>query len=240
MSTNTDINNVENKLEFVPIPDITEREPLANIYGLNLYSKTITLLAGPSTSGKTVTCMHFMDKCISSGKTVLYVDTDGHPAMNRPDPNLLQTLIRNNPGKYNQLLKYTTSFSEEGILDEIEKLNPVLVVIDSIYKPYSKYPHPMLRAKKIREYLYKLRDKLMQRGDFAILLTSQMGKEVGGNGMVQTILGGEGLKHLSDTKWVIDFVGDKYKERRVFMIDRQAQILLKIDYGGILKPVEKT
>lgn len=238
MEQKTDVNKTGQKLNFVSLPEMIERVPIADLFGLKIWSKTIVLLAGQSTAGKTVTCLHFADRCIDNNKDVLYIDTDGHPAMTRPMPNLLLNLINANKEKYDKHFHYSNEFNEDAILNAIDQIKPTLVVIDSIYKPYAECNHPMLRAQKIRQYIYKLRDKLLN-GEFAIMLTSQISKTREEGGLLQNILGGEGLKHLSDTKWILDFVTDADKEtRRLLLIDKQIQAKVLLGYGGSIEEID--
>ena len=82
----------------------------------------------------------------------------------------------------------------------------------------------------VREWLYE--------HNAALILTSQVSKEGPseiGEKVLYTILGGEGLKHMSDTKWVISFLQNDNKEKRILLIDQQEEIVLKISYGGIIE-----
>jgi len=237
------------KEEFSDVLNVFKREVISKVFSLSIYSKTITLLGGPSTSGKTVTCLHFVDDCIKNNKIVCYFDTDSHPVLNRPDPNLLATFVSKNKEKYKENFKYSTSFSEEFILKTMDKYKPDLLVIDNIYTPFCEkiQNSPRGRAKAIRNFLMKLREK-MQQYNSAIIITSQVRSESSKDDeIIYSVLGGEGLKHSSDCKWMIEFTSDESKGdglsaqqlgKRIMFLDKQHVLNLIIDYGGIIRKVE--
>jgi len=234
---------LEQKELFTDYLDVFKREVVSQLFSLKIYSKTITLLGGPSTSGKTITCLHFADYCVNNNKSVCYFDTDNHPVVNRPDPNLLADFSKKNKDKYKKYFKYSTSFSEDIALKTMDDYKPSLLIIDSIYTPfYNKIQsNPRGRARAIRKFLMNLREKI-QKYNSAVIITSQVTKELSKDeGMIYTILGGEGLKHSSDCKWMIEFTSDKGKGdssnsknmgKRVMVIDKQQEVTLTIEYGG--------
>ena len=243
------------QLGFVDLQEALKKEEAISFINLCVNTKTITLIGGQSMVGKTVICLHIANRCVSQRIKVAYFDTDKRPITNRPEPNLLKYFQTNNPQGYKDYFMYSNNFYEKNILEVIATCKPKVVIIDSIYSPYvEKYPKsPRQRAKAIRMFLMRLRD-LMFEHNVAVILTTQVGKELNssmdGHEMISYILGGEGLKHLSDCKWILDFKsankGDvpsdrKYgEESRYLFIDRQEIIALTIGYGGFIRKMERT
>jgi predicted ATP-dependent serine protease len=233
---------------FLDLKEELNRDVVAECFSLKVYSKTITLIGGQSLTGKTVCCLHFSDDCVKKGKVVLYFDTDSHPVCNRPDPNLLTMFSSREPDKYQKFFHYTRTFNTDDFIKYLDMYSPSLVIIDSIYAPFMEayQSSPKLRAKSIKHFLMEVRNILYQK-NIAMIVTSQVGKEtsVDGDSVVYNILGGEGLKHMSDTKWVIDFASgsnDKTSNnkmgKRVMFIDKQASVEVEIGYGGVIDKVK--
>jgi len=237
---------VAKESEFVDLRTLFKKPVLAKLHTLNIFKRTITLIGGPSLSGKTATSLHFANECVLQGLKVIYVDTDDHPVMDRPAPNLLENFMNQEPKLYQQHFKYLTSFDEESVLQLVDTEKPALLVIDSIYVPFAKKytDGPLRRAKAIRTFLYQLRERVT-KNDLSVLLTTQVSKETRmvKDYNIYAILGGEGLKHLSDIKWLIDFPKNKndkatHNGKRLLLIDKQEEKVMIIEQGGIITEVK--
>ena len=233
-------------MEEVDLKTSLNRRVIADVKGLKIYTKTMTLLGGQSNAGKTALALNICDSVVKSGRKVMYVDTDEHAIKNRPDPNLLSHFRNENENGYASNFKYFTSFDEDEIIRLILEFKPDLLVIDTIYSPFIKIIEKgsLTRARRIKEFLLKLRDVIIQQ-DTAIILTTQVMKGTSGSDqMVYDILGGEGLKHLSDTKWMLNFerngqkdIVDAEQSRRQIMIDKQEIVLVTFARGGVIEEV---
>lgn len=250
------------EMEFLNLEEALKKEKAAEIRkggALEVYSKTITLIGGVTLIGKTITCLHFADDCVKNKKLVIYLDTDKRPLSKRPAPNLLDFFKNNNPEGYKKYFRYSTVFDEELILNGIDEHKPALLIIDSIYPPYAeRYPKSAKqRAKEIRAFIMKLRDKIFENNT-AVIITSQVSKEgrtmskfeIDGHDLIYSIMGGEGLKHLSDTKWVYTLTtndGDiparkdlRKEGKRLLFIDRQELVNIHLTYGGVITKIDRT
>lgn len=218
-------------------------EVIAELYELRISTKALHLLAGISASGKTVTCLHFALDAVKKGHKVLYFDTEKKKAATRPEPNLLKKFYAENKKTFDNLFVYEIEFDQETALKEISEEKPKLVIIDSIYEPFIDIKHPYQRAVAIREFLNKLREKMMA-DDFGCVITTQVGREdTRGGEKKETVLGGDGLKYVSDLKAFIQLPDNTKKEgelysKRFFVIDNQTKYPFKIEEGGIIKPAK--
>lgn len=243
---------VDNLPNFMDLGEALKRDVISNLFNLKIYSKTMTLIGGPSIAGKTVLSLHFAHNCVKNKKVVCYFDADDHPVTKRPDPNLLNFFYNKNKDEYKDYFKYSTDFSEEGILQALDAYKPSLLVIDSIYAPFAKkYPNaPQTRARDIREFLMNLRQKIIEYNT-GVILTSQIRSDtkfsIDGEEVLYTILGGDGLKHLTDCKWLIHFGDNRphdnspngsIETERFILIDKQEQVPLVIQYGGQIEGVK--
>ncbi len=219
--------------------ELLKTEQITNIGKISVGSKNILLVAGKSMSGKTVTCLHFTEQAIKKKMKVLYFDTENKSIISRPEPNLFKKLHKKNEKGYTQYFSYRDNI--DNLFEDIKQEKPKLIIIDSLYQPFlKKYSEPRTRAMKIKEYLTKIRE-LVWNESIGCIITTPIGKitqpSTGEN--KQEILGGEGMKYLADVKLMIQFVDKQDKDsdigdKRLFVIDRNHQILFHIGYGGEL------
>ena len=88
---------------------------------------------------------------------------------------------------------------------------------------------------KLREFI-----KIHKIG---IILTTPIGKITKEGKTELVMLGGEGIKYLSDVKVMIQFVEEsntdsKSAYKRIFFVDRNHQFAFNIEYGGKLIPIK--
>lgn len=226
--------------------EMLKSEILCSFGKLNIESKTILLLAGQSLAGKTITCLHLVDSAIKNNIKIVYIDSEKKSILKRPHPNLFKYFYEKNKKAYDSNFIYIDNFKEDNIFKELDKIKPKIIVIDSLYQPFlEKYSEPRTRAKEIKDFLTNLRSYIW-KNNLGCIITSPTGRVVEPSTKEETldhILGGEGIKYLSDIKVLIKFVSadDKDSEtsdKRLFIIDRQLKICFRIKYGGHLVPVE--
>jgi|TARA_Y100000310_G_scaffold258198_1_gene266536 hypothetical protein len=222
----------------------TEKKPLVDFGGLSVNEKTILLIAGQSLAGKTITCLHFTDSAILNKKKVAYFDIDEKTIIDRPDPNLFNEISNKNQEKYDSLFSYYQSFDEGSFFTEMEKLKPNLIVMDGLYHSFcAKFPDKTskARAKIIKDFLLKLRG-FLRENNIGMILTTPIGRVTKEGKTEAVMLGGEGIKYLSDVKVMIQFTEEEDKDnknsfKRIFFVDRQNQFGFHIEYGGHLVPI---
>lgn len=221
-----------------------EKKPIVKFGGLSVNEKTILLIAGQSLAGKTITCLHFTDTAIINKRKVAYFDIDEKTVIDRPDPNLFNTLSKKNQEKYDTFLSYYQSFDETSFFLEMEKLKPNLIIIDGLYHSFcAKFPDTTSKArtKILKDFLLKLRG-FIRKHNIGMIITTPIGRITKEGKTEYVMLGGEGIKYLSDVKVMIQFIegedkDDKNTYKRIFFVDRQNQFGFHIEYGGHLIPI---
>ena len=117
------------------------------------------------------------------------------------------------------------------------------MIIDSIYEPFVshlKIENANKRAKEIRKFLSQLRSHIVKKG-IGVVVTTQAGRVIDRDGMEQELmLGGEGIKYVSDLKIMIQFAEAERRteattNRRFFIIDRLNRYAFSIDGRGRMK-----
>lgn len=209
-------------------------------------TKSITLFAGENTTGKTATCLHISKFAIDKGFKVLYFDTE-QKLIDRPEPNLLNVFLQEN------FKNFKSNFFIEHILfkdinkdsidfshfeNKVKDIKPNLVIIDSIYTPFSMaFNESRSRAKHIGILMRYLR-KFMIDNDLAIVITTKMGRIVKDDQEQNMVLGGQELLYNCDTKAKMDLTENKVGEKKIlFEIDNQKEFALILKYGGHLVPL---
>ncbi|MAG61819.1 hypothetical protein CMI43_03320 [Candidatus Pacearchaeota archaeon] len=218
-----------------------QQKPIVEFGGLSINEKTILLIAGQSLAGKTITTLHFINSAIVDNKKVVFFDIDEKNVMDRPNPNLFNEMSTKNQKKYDDLLSYYQDFDEKFFFTEMKKIKPDLIAIDGLYHSFSsKYPNvtSKSKAKKIKDFLMDIR-KFIREYKIGVLLTTPIGRVTKDNKTEYVMLGGEGIKYLSDVKVMIQFIesdnkDDKNSYKRIFFVDRQHQFGFHIEYGGHL------
>lgn len=215
------------------------QKEIANLGEIKILTKTINLFTGCSLAGKTATCLHLVDSAIRNKKIVFYFDTEGKTIMERPDPKLFKKFYEKNKMGYDKYFKYSDDFDDKTFFDVVDKEKPDLIVIDSIYRPFvNKYAqeHPKGRAKIISGFVNKLRNYVTNKRISAIITTP-----IEKDGNEERVLGGEGLKYVSDIKVWIQFSdgkdsvsskNGKHYYKRFFVVDRQFRYAFQMDGGG--------
>lgn len=211
---------------------------IANLGKLKVDSKTIILLIGQSLAGKTASCLHFVDSAIKKKYNVLYADTDQKSILARPEPNLFKFFYNKNKDLYDKHFFYSRTNNLDSLFDEIDKRKPNLLIIDSVYTPYLIIDSPKQRAKEIKVFLSKLREKIWEH-EIGVILTTPIGRVVGygSDGDNKIALGGEGLKYACDVKIFIHFAKSEDKDeisgnKRFYVTDRQIRHGFIINDGG--------
>jgi hypothetical protein len=220
--------------------------PISSFGQIQIRPKTIIMISGSSLVGKTVTCLHISDEVIRNNKKVLYCESEEKSIMTRPEPNLFKTFYDKNKELYDNNFLYSTKLDEEEFFKCLQEQKPELVIIDSIYQPFlAKYKDPRSIAKKIKDFLTKLRSSVWEN-NHACIITTPIGRIVNpktGDEQYKP-LGGDGLKYLSDSKIAIDFFENDKEEgslatKRIFTVDKQYRLTFKIEVGGGLELLNK-
>ncbi len=222
--------------------DELKKEEVADLGQLKITTKSINLLAGFSMSGKTATCLHFTNSAINKGLKVIYYDTEEKGVMTRPHPNLFQSFYEKNKESYDKNFSYEKKLDEKSFEKKILEMKPKLVIIDSIYEPFRReYEHPYQRSTKIRDFVTRLRE-LAINNEFGCVMTTQVGRIVLQNGTdnSEEMLGGEGLKYVTDLKVMIQMVGKGDSEKmgeRLYYVDKQFKYHFRMINGGHIVPL---
>lgn len=226
--------------------DMLKSDTIVSFGKLNINSRTITLFSGQSLSGKTITCLHLANESVKNNNKTFYMDTEEKSILIRPYPNLFKEFYDTNKKLYDSNFIYIDKFKEKEFFQLLDKHKPKIIVIDSLYQPFLKlYGEPRTRAKAIKDFLTQLRSYIWNN-NIGCIITSPTGRIVEPSTKKENldhILGGEGIKYLSDIKVLISFIDSQDKDsetsdRRLFVIDRQIKIAFKIEFGGHLIPIE--
>ena|SRR3990167_4549606 len=216
--------------------EMLKSETIGNIGTIPIDTKNIILFSGQSMAGKTASCLNICDTVIKGGNRVLYFDIDTKSILERAEPNFFKKFYNQNTDGYNSLFHYRKNL--DNWIEDIKKVKPKLVIIDSLYVPFfNKYPEQRNRAKMIRQFLTDFR-KLIWLQNMGAVITVPVGRVVDEGVVKQVPLGGEGVKYMADIKVMIHFA-DKNNDAetigyRFFVVDRNKRHAFELGEGGRL------
>ncbi|MBQ4122729.1 DNA repair protein RadA [bacterium] len=188
-----------NEIEITEsIKNSTGFEELDRVLGGGLVKGSLVLLAGDPGIGKSTLVLQTAGNVCASGKKLLYVCAEESGSQVKLRAQRLNV-------NSDKLFVYSQT-NIEAVLNQLETLNPEILVIDSIQSVYtSNITSTAGSVSQIRECTNILMDVAKNKG-ITVVVIGHVTKD--GN-----IAGPKVLEHMVDT--VIYFEGDKYKSQRL-------------------------
>ncbi len=222
---------VEKAIDLLP----TGSKCIDSLLGGGIERETITQIYGPSATGKTSICLMLAYQTASSGRKVVYVDTEGLSS------ERVRQIFKDRKALHNVLLYEVVDFRQQSsTIKEVarvcrtEKID--LIIVDSITALYRSELEDVEKQLKMKRELTSQVTFLLglaRKHKLAVVVTNQMFTDIK-DGRDKP-LGGPTLDHLSKTIIGLERVDG---ERIAYLVKHRARpegesCKFKITYVGI-------